>query len=112
MKSTCDNNFLMANYLYNNSFDLNDLAKNIKGVKPEDVKKKTELNNSAKKSQEDCLPYALKAVELFEKLPKLKGNEKTNYKQTIEMLSELYRVKGDAKKSTEYKAKKEAVDKL
>ena len=112
LKSTCDNNFLMANYLYNNSFDLNDLAKNIKGVKPEDVKKKTELNNAAKKSQEDCLPYALKAVELFEKLSKLKGNEKTNYKQTIEMLSELYRVKGDAKKSTEYKAKKEAVDKL
>lgn len=111
MKSTCDNNFLMANYLYNNSFDLNDLAKNIKGVKPDDVKKRSELTGAAKKSQDECIPYAINAVDLFEKLPKLKGNEKANYKQSLEMLSELYRVKGDAKKSAEYKAKKEAAEK-
>ena len=42
----------------------------------------------------------------------LKAAEKANFKQCYDMLSEIYRVKGDAKKSAEFKAKKEAIDKM
>ena len=112
INSTADDNFLMANYLYNNSFDLTELSKKIKGLKPDDVKKRAELNKEVKKAEEDCIPYALKAVELFEKLPKMKTIEKVNYKQSLEMLAEIYRVKGDVKKSAEYKARQEAVSKF
>ena len=112
LKSTAEDNFLMANYLYNSSFDLTDQAKNIKGTKPEDTKKKAELNNASKKSLDDCIPYAQNAIDLFEKLPKMKGTEKANYKQSLDMLSEIYRVKGEPKRSADYKAKKDAVDKM
>ena len=61
---------------------------------------------------EDCIPYALAAAGFYEKMPKLKTAEKSNYRQCYDMLTEIFRVKGDAKKSAEFKAKKEAIDKL
>ena len=109
LKSTAENNFLMANFLYNNSFDLSDESKKVKGVKPEDVKKRNDFSNAAKKCMDDCIPYGEAAIRLYEKLPKLKSVEKTNFKQTCDILSEIYRVKGEAKKSADYKAKKDAL---
>ena len=109
IKSTPEANFLMANYFYNNSFDLGDESKKIKGVKPEDVKKRNELANASKKCMDDCIPFAETAVGLYEKMPKLKSVDKTNFRQTCDMLSEIYRVKGDVKKSAEYKAKKDSI---
>ena len=109
---TAEDNFLLANYLYNNSFDITDEARKIKGTKPDDAKKKAELNEAAKKSLSECIPYAETAAELFSKKTKLKAIEKANYKQTLDILIEAYRVKGDAKKMADYKAKKEAVDKM
>ena len=109
INSTPDANMLMANFYYNNSFDLGDAAAKIKGTKPDDVKKRNELLNASKKSLDDCLPYAMAAVELYSKQPKLKGTEKTNYRLAYDMLAEIYRVKGDPKKSAEFKAKKEAI---
>ena len=103
VKSTAEDNFLMANFLYNNSFDLSDESKKIKGPKS------VELMAASKKAMDNCVPYAILATELFEKRPKLKAAEKSNYKQCFDMLSEIFRVKGDAKKSAEYKAKKEAI---
>lgn len=111
LKSTAEDNFLMANYLYNTSFDMGDSAKKIKGVKPDDIKKKNEFSALSKKALDDCIPYALAAIDNFEKLTKLKGSEKANYRQTLDMLTEIYRVKGDVKKSADYKAKKDALDK-
>ena len=109
INSTGEANMLMANFYYNNSFDLGDAASKIKGVKPDDVKKKTELMNASKKSLDDCLPYALAAVDIYSKQEKLKGNEKMNYRLAYDMLTEIYRVKGDPKKSAEFKAKKDAI---
>ena len=112
LKSNAEDNFLMANFLYNNSFDLSDESKKVKGVKPEDVKKRNELTNAAKKSMEDCIPYATAAADFYEKMPKLKAAEKANFKQCYDMLSEIYRVKNDAKRSADFKAKKDAIDKM
>ncbi len=110
IKSTPDANMMLANYYYNNSFDFTEAATKIKGMKPDDVKKKNELITASKKALDDCIPYAEAAVDLFGKIPKLKNNEKVNYKQAYDMLIEIYRVKLDPKKSAEYKAKKEAIN--
>jgi len=109
INSTGEANMLMANFYYNNSFDLGDAASKIKGTKPDEVKKKTDLMNASKKALDDCLPYAMAAVDLYSKQPKLKGAEKTNYRLAYDMLIEIWRVKGDPKKSAEFKAKKEAI---
>jgi len=109
INSTAEANMLMANFYYNNSFDLGDAASKIKGTKPEDGKKRTELVNASKKALDDCLPYAMAAVDLYAKQAKLKGTEKTNYRLAYDMLAEIYRVKGDLKKSEEFKAKKAAI---
>ena len=109
IKSTPEANMLLANFYYNNSFDLSDASSKIKGTKPDDVKKRTDLLNASKKSLDDCLPWAMAAVDLYSKQPKLKGTEKTNYRLAYDMLAEIYRVKGDPKKSAEFKAKKDAI---
>ena len=109
INSTGEANMLLANFYYNNSFDLSDASTKIKGTKPDDVKKRTELMNASKKSLDDCLPWAMAAVDIFSKQAKLRGTEKTNFRLAYDMLAEIYRVKGDPKKSAEFKAKKEAV---
>ncbi len=109
INSTVEANMLLANYYYNNYFDITDDASKIKGTKADDVKKKTELTNAAKKSLDDCIPYAEAAADLYGKMPKLKASEKNYYRQTCDMLIEIYRVKGNAAKSAEYKVKKDAI---
>jgi hypothetical protein len=107
--NTADVNMLLANYYYNYSFDMTEAAGKIKGVKPDDTKKRAELVKASNKSMDDCIPYAEMAADLFSKVPKLKATEKANYRQAYDMLFEIYRAKGDAKKAAEYKAKKEAI---
>lgn len=109
INSTPEANMLLANFYYNNSFDLGEASSKIKGTKPDDVKKRTELLNASKRSLDDCLPYAMAAIDLYSKQPKLKGTERTNYRLAYDMLIEIYRVKGDPKKSAEYKVKKDAI---
>src|SRR5205085_7066495 len=89
VNSTPEANMLLANYYYNNSFDLSDAASKIKGTKPDDVKKKNELMNASKKSLDDCTPYAMAAVDLYSKQEKLRATEKTNYRLAYDMLSEI-----------------------
>ena len=44
----CVTNWLYAQYYYNKGIDTRDAALKIKGAKPEDVKKKTDLNAGCK----------------------------------------------------------------
>lgn len=111
LKSTPEDNFLMANYLYNNSFDASDESKKVKGTAPADIKKRNDLLAASRKSMEDCIPYASSAADFYGKMHKLKAVEKANYKQCYDMLAEIYRVKGDTKKSADYKARKDTIDK-
>jgi hypothetical protein len=112
IKSTTDANMLLANFYYNNSYDLTEEAKKIKGNKPDEVKKRLDLNAASKNNQNTCIPVAEEAVRLFAAMPKLKLSEKVNYKQAYDMLSTIYRINGDAKKADEYEKKKADVDKL
>jgi hypothetical protein len=112
IKSTTDANMLLANFYYNNSYDLTEEAKKIKGNKPDEVKKRLDLNTASKNNLNMCMPAAEEAVRLFAAMPKLKLSEKVNFKQAYDMLSTIYRINGDTKKADEYEKKKAEVDKL
>ena len=112
IKSTTDANMLLANFYYNNSFDLTDQSKSVKGVKPEDINKRKALIADAKNNVNMCIPPAQEAIRLFAAMPKLKLIDKANYKQALDMLSTAFKNNGDIKKADEYEKKKAEVDKL
>lgn len=109
LKSTPEANFLMANFLYNNSIDVNEDARKIKGPKPADLKKKKDMEAAATASMNEAIPYAEKVVSSFADIQKPKGSEKVNYKQSLVILKNIYDVKKDAAKSAMYDAKAKAI---
>ena len=109
-KSTVEANFLLANFLYNNSIDIADDGRKIKGTKPDDIKKKKELTAASTKSMEDAIPYAQAVETAFAALTKPKNSEKVNYKQAMVILKNIYEVKKDAAKVAEYDKKIKAAE--
>lgn len=106
---TLDANFLLSNFLYNDSYDVSEEARKIKGVKPDDVKKKKALEAEALKSMNDAIPYAEGALTQFKAMAKPKTTDKVHFKQVLTMLKNIYEVKKDAAKSAQYdKMAKEA----
>ncbi len=102
IQSTFEANFLLANFLYNNSFDLSEDARKIKSVKPEDVKKKKALEADATKAMNDAIPYGEAALTQFAAIEKPKTVEKVHYKQMLTILKNIYDVKKDAVNSAKY----------
>lgn len=105
IKSTPEANFLMANFLYNNSIDISEEARKLKGPKPADLKKKKDMEAASTAQMNEAIPYAEKVVSLFADIQKPKGSEKVNYKQSLVILKNIYDVKKDAAKSASYDAK-------
>ena len=105
IKSTGEANFLLANFLYNNSIDLSEDARKIKGPKPADLKRKKEMDAASTKAMNDAIPYAEKVVSLFANVQKPKSSEKINYKQSLVILKNIYEIKKDAAKVASYDKK-------
>lgn len=112
IKSTVEANMVLANFYYNTSYDLTEEARKIKGTKPEDNKKRQELTAASKASSNNCVPYAQEAVKLYGAMTKLRATDKVNYKLALEMLGNIAKLNGDAKKAAEYEQQRTAVDKL
>ncbi|MEO6721659.1 MAG: hypothetical protein ABIN67_14925 [Ferruginibacter sp.] len=102
IKSTSEANFLLSNFYYNNSIDLSEEARKIKGVKPDDVKKKKALQTEADDAMSQSVPYGEKVVELYKAIEKPKTSEKVNYKQALVILKNVAEVKKDATKVATY----------
>lgn len=111
IKPSFDGNMLLANHYYNSSFDILDEANKIKGPKPDDLKKKNDLKAAGNAMLLESQPYAEKAVELFDQMEEIKSSDKENCKQMLDILSTIWKQKGDLKKSEEYSKRKEQVDK-
>ena len=107
-----DSKMLMTRHLYNAAYDFEDSSKKIKGIKPEDVKKRNEARALFIKKIDDCIPYAESVINYLAALPTLKPAQRSNYKIVLDILSQFYAAKGDPKKSAEYDKKKSEVDKL
>jgi hypothetical protein len=102
LESTFEANFLTTVVLYNNSFDLGDEATKVKGVKPEDQKKKKALQADAQQALTDAIPFGENAVKSFSSLPKKSNTERGNYKKLVTILKNIFDVKKNTAKAAEY----------
>jgi hypothetical protein len=101
---------LMTRHLYNAAYDYQDSSKKIKGVKPEDVKKRADAKAMFLKKIDECIPYAEGVTDYYAAMATLKPIQKANYKIILDLLSQMYATKGDLKKSAEYDKKKAALN--
>lgn len=102
IKSTSEANFLLANFLYNNSIDISEDARKMKGVKPDDIKKKKDVTAQSDAAMNQAIPYAEAVVTLFAGIAKPKGSDKINYKQSLVILKNIYEQKKDVVKVASY----------
>ena len=100
--TTIDATSLLTNHLFNAAADLSTSAALIKSTKPDDVKKKKELNTLAIAKMDETIPYAEKLIKHYSSQPKLTTKQKANEMTMLGFLSDIYSAKGNPKKSAEY----------
>ncbi|MFZ4059167.1 MAG: hypothetical protein ACOYKE_13580 [Ferruginibacter sp.] len=105
INSTIEANYVMAEFLFNDYFDIMDEKRKVKGVKPEDMKKKKDIEARALQSSAASIPYAEAVESIFPGIKKPKDSEKRFYKEAMRMLKVTYERKGDAAKVTAYEKK-------
>jgi tetratricopeptide (TPR) repeat protein len=109
-ESTIDANLLMSKHIFSQINEIYDEVNAIKGTKPEDVKKKADLNAQMTKKYEEAIPYASTAYNLYDKQASLKPVEKGNFKLIINMLIECYDRKNDKAKVKELQDKMKSIE--
>ena len=100
-----DATMLLNNHLFNVAADYSTkaaLIKVIKTTKPDELKKKKDLNASSISYMNELIPYGESMIKFLSAKTTLTTKQKINYKQVANYLSDAYRVKGDLKKSAEY----------
>ena len=97
-----DATMLLNNHLFNIGADYSTKATLIKGVKPDDVKKKKELNAAAIAKMDEMIPYAEAALKFYTEKPTLTTKQKINEQLVAGYLSDAYRLKANPKKMAEY----------
>ena len=102
VKQTSEANFLLANFLYNNSIDISEEGRKLHGPKPDDIKKKKALEAESTKSMNESISYAESVVSMFASIAKPKPSEKINYRQSLNILKNIYELKKDTAKAASY----------
>ena len=100
-----DATMLLNNHLFNVAADYSTkavLIKVTKTTKPDELKKKKDLNASSISYMNELIPYGESTIKFLSAKATLTTKQKINYKQVANYLSDAYRVKGDLKKSAEY----------
>ena len=97
---------LMSNHIFNMAADYAGQASIIKGAKPEDIKKKKELNATSLRIMDEYIPYAEQAMKWFQDQPTLKSSQKATFRSLLTNMSDVYIAKGDPKKAAEYDKRK------
>lgn len=98
-------NFVMTQHISNDIYDMQQDYAAIKGTKPEDVKKKQELNKKIEARYEDLYKYANTAVQQYEKMPEMKAVDKANYRSVLNQMVDYYTMKKQADKAKLYNDK-------
>jgi tetratricopeptide (TPR) repeat protein len=110
IKPTVEANMLMARYYFGHINDLFDASNAVKGGKPEDIKKRADINTQLNKRYEEMLPYAMAAYEELNAKETLKAGEKGTMKIVLNMLVEYWERKKDAAKLKMFQDKMKAVE--
>jgi hypothetical protein len=101
-------NWLTGQYYYNTGLDLKEQANAIRSTKPEDVKKKADLNAQAKDLLNKAIPYGEKALAGLESSNK--KSDKSKYKSIADLMQRIYTGLNQADKVKIYQAKYDAAD--
>lgn len=104
-----DATVLMTKHLYNMSSDMSIAASLVKGVKPEDVKKRADMVAKTNLQMDEFLKYAKLGVAYYESLPTLKPVQRATYQELLTNMSEIYNYKKDTKSAAEIDKKKAAL---
>ena len=105
-----NNNWLYSQFYYNKGIEARDMADKIRSTKPEDVKKKADLNSESKDFFNKAIPYADKAISTLE-VSKLK-DEKSKYKSIVNLMQNIYQSLQMKDKLKIYQEKYDGADKV
>ncbi|HEX7845703.1 MAG TPA: hypothetical protein VF476_07845 [Chitinophagaceae bacterium] len=103
-------NMLMARHHFATIKYLEDDYDAIKGVKPEDVKKKNDINAQINKQYDAALPYMNTLYTIYSGKTELKNSEKAQFKVITNMLLGYWENKKDKVKIKEYSDKLKAIE--
>jgi len=102
---------VLGQIAYNAGVDFTQAAKAVKGTKPEDVKKRTDLRAQAAKKFDEALPYFEKVDQNLGTKGKLKQEDKSVLKDAYDLMITIYEQKNVKDKAAAYTTKFNNVDK-
>jgi hypothetical protein len=101
----------LGKHYYNMALFSEDDVNRIKGAKPEDVKKKADLNAQIVSLSDKAIPHLEKVFTHYDGMGHLKVAERSNLKSSCSLLSYCYDKKKDKSKSDFYQKKYDEADK-
>lgn len=101
-------NWLLGQYYYNAGIDLKEQAIAIKSTKPEDVKKKADINAQARDILNKAIPFGEKALSALEVTNK--KSDKSKYKSITDLMQRIYTSLNQVDKVKIYQGKYDTAD--
>lgn len=102
--------YILTQHLSNQIYDLQQNRSAIKGTKPEDVKKKQDINKQIDALVEDQFKYASAAYDLYDKMgANIKSGEKASFKAVTNLLIDYHTMKKQMDKVKVYEAKLDTI---
>ncbi|HZJ58924.1 MAG TPA: hypothetical protein VFD24_01555 [Chitinophagaceae bacterium] len=100
-------NLIIGQLYYNQGLDQATEADKLKGTKPEDTKKKTDLKAKSAAKYNQSIPHIEKVTSLLEQkgVTSLNGKEKSTLRNMYIMLGDMYNGTGNKAKAAEYDKK-------
>jgi len=100
-------NLIIGQLYYNQGLDQATEADKLKGTKPEDTKKKTDLKAKSAAKYNQSIPHIEKVTSLLEQkgVTTLNGKEKSTLRNMYIMLGDMYNGTGNKAKAAEYDKK-------
>jgi len=100
-------NLIIGQLYYNQGLDQATEADRLKGTKPEDTKKKTDLKAKSAAKYNQSIPHIEKVTSLLEQkgVTTLNGKEKSTLRNMYIMLGDMYNGTGNKAKAAEYDKK-------
>jgi hypothetical protein len=102
-------NWLYSQYYYNKGVDVRAAANKLKGPKPDDLKKKADMNTEAKADFNKAIPYGEKALAKLEEAG-YKKSDKSRYKSITDLMQKIYQSLNQDAKVKVYQDKYDASD--
>lgn len=102
--------YILTQHLSNQIYDLQQARSAIKGTKPEDVKKKQEMNKQIDALVEEQFKYATAAYDIYDKMgANIKASEKASFRAVTNLLIDYYTMKKQMDKVKVYEAKLDTI---